>query len=82
MEELRHSLGSLPKVGGASASFILLLASLLPPPLELTRAEAVSSGVNCHADFCTDTSLIQGEKVLQRARGFSLHTLVGEESTS
>lgn len=82
MEELRHSLDSLPKIGGASDSFMLLLASLLPPPLALRRAEAVSSGVNCHADFCTDISLIQGQKVLQRERGFSLLTLVGEESTS
>lgn len=49
---------SLPKIGGASDSFMLLLASLLPPPLALRRAEAVSSGVNCHADFCTDISLI------------------------
>lgn len=73
MEELSHSLGSLAKIGRTSDSSALLLASLLPPLLELKRADAASRGVNSCEGFSSETSLIPGESILQRARGFSLN---------
>jgi len=82
MEELRHSLGSLIKIGSTSGSSAVLLASLLPPLLELTRADAASSSVNYGEGFSSETTVILGESVLQRARGFSLLTLAREELTS
>lgn len=45
MEELQHSLGSFIRVGSTSECSAVLLASLLPPLLQQTRAAAASSGV-------------------------------------
>lgn len=82
MEELRHSLGSLIKVGSISDSSALLLAFLLLTLLELRRADAASSSVNCRESFGSETSLVPGESVLQRARRFALLPLGREELTS
>lgn len=43
MEELRHSLASFIKIGSTSDCSAVLLASLLPPLLQQTRAVASSS---------------------------------------